>query len=114
MRPVRGGPAALAWAVKGCIAWQANGLTSCTAVDKATVDYRAEMDTLQRFFEDCCVLEPRAKANFGTLYVQYMVWCEDPRIVPADAMHAACQSRFASIPPLDSWLDHPAATLRLS
>ncbi len=80
--PARGGPAVLAWAVKGCIAWQATGLTSCAAVDEATAGYRAEMDTVQRFIDDCCVVEPRARVPFGALYLRYTRWCDDEGVAP--------------------------------
>ena len=75
--PERGGTAVLAWAVKGCLAWQASGLTSCAAVDRATAAYRDEMDTVQRFIDDCCVIDVKADVTFSALYRHYTIWCED-------------------------------------
>ena len=74
--PTRGSPAVLAWAVQGSIAWQRNGLQSCRAVDEATAAYRAEMDTIQQFIDDRCVVDPGARASSGELYVSYTLWCE--------------------------------------
>jgi P4 family phage/plasmid primase-like protien len=75
--PTRGGPAILAWAVRGGVAWRVQGLGSCTAVDDSTASYHAEMDTVQRFIDDCCVVAPKAKANPSDLYDRYTLWCEE-------------------------------------
>jgi putative DNA primase/helicase len=52
--PELSGPAILAWAVRGCLDWQANGLRIPAAVERSTNAYRTEMDPLLEFFEDCC------------------------------------------------------------
>jgi len=44
----------LAWAVDGCLRWQAEGLTEPLAVQMATNAYRAEQDLLGAFLNDCC------------------------------------------------------------
>ena len=43
----------LAWIVAGAVGWYRNGLPKCAAVDKATEDYRSEMDVVQVFLDDC-------------------------------------------------------------
>ena len=48
-------PGILAWAVRGCLAWQeADSLREPAAVVEATQGYRDEMDTLAQFLEECC------------------------------------------------------------
>jgi putative DNA primase/helicase len=46
----------LAWAVEGCLEWQAHGLGTCAAVEQATSEYRRESDTFGAFLRDCCEL----------------------------------------------------------
>jgi putative DNA primase/helicase len=46
----------LAWAVRGCIAWQLEGLGQPAAVTEATSEYRQEEDVLGAFLEERCVL----------------------------------------------------------
>lgn len=67
-------PGILAWAVRGCLDWQRDGLQAPDAVRDATSDYRNEQDALARFFDDCCVLGPKAKAVYGELYKAYERW----------------------------------------
>ncbi len=58
--PEISGAAILRWAVEGCLLWQKEGLVPPDIVNRATEDYRAEMDPLRGFLEECCVLEPGA------------------------------------------------------
>jgi len=46
----------LAWAVRGCLDWQVNGMQVPAAVRAATKKYEDEQDILRDFFEDCCDL----------------------------------------------------------
>lgn len=46
--------AILAWAVRGCSSWQAEGLAAVDAVRNATESYRNEMDPLGEFLADHC------------------------------------------------------------
>ena len=45
-------------------------------VKKATDDYRAEMDVLADFLDECCVLKPTAWVPVGELYEKYKDWCQ--------------------------------------
>ncbi len=65
----------LAWLVRGCLAWQREGLGLPPAVQAATAGYRAEMDRLAAFLEDCCLLRPDARATVNALYEAYAAWC---------------------------------------
>ena len=51
------GEGILAWAVRGCIAWQKQRLSPTDAVVTATNAYHADMDVLAGFFKACCVFE---------------------------------------------------------
>ena len=68
-------PGILAWAVRGCLAWQRDGLGEPEAVQQATAEYRTEMDILADFLEACCVQEPEVRIRSGELYQAYQKWC---------------------------------------
>ena len=65
----------LAWAVRGCLEWQRNGLGLSGAVASATAAYRSESDRLALFLDECCVVEPSARVGKGELYAAYEDWC---------------------------------------
>jgi len=73
-------PGILAWMVRGCLEWQArsaggeSGLGSCAAVDAATREYRAEMDTLAAFFSDRCELGAELMVSSADLYGAFEEW----------------------------------------
>lgn len=69
-------PGILAWAVRGCLEWQAHGLGEPQAVSKATEEYAREMDTLTRFIDDCCITGASKKVTTNELYESYVSWCE--------------------------------------
>ncbi len=69
-------PGILAWAVRGCQEWQKTGLQDPPAVTDATAEYKSDSDVLGRFFGDCCVLMPDARAEAGALYEVYRGWHE--------------------------------------
>jgi putative DNA primase/helicase len=50
----------LQWMIKGCLDWQANGLSRPACVRAATKDYFEDQDLLGQWIEDCCDVE------FGT------------------------------------------------
>jgi len=70
-------PGVLAWAVKGCLEWQRDGLGEPDEVRRATNQYRAHMDILAGFVDERCVIEQRAWAKFKTLYEEYSLWAEE-------------------------------------
>jgi putative DNA primase/helicase len=73
----RAGPAILAWAVRGCLEWQAHGLGIPAAVQLATDAYRADMDPLKDFLMDRCELLPRARVRSDELWKAYEQWAQD-------------------------------------
>lgn len=67
----------LAWAVRGCLDWQRQGLGMPAAVKDATDKYRAEQDALAAFLEECCLIGPSYQVTAGELYKAYKAWAED-------------------------------------
>lgn len=71
------GPGILAWAVRGCLAWQRDGLGTAAAVDAATEGYRAEQDVIGLWLAEACMLGGGLWAPMSTLYESYVTWCKD-------------------------------------
>ncbi len=69
-------PGILSWAVRGCLQWQASGLCPPASVVSATEEYRAEMDTLGAFLEECCLINQQAVVKSSALYNTYIGWCK--------------------------------------
>jgi putative DNA primase/helicase len=72
----------LAWLVQGCLEWQEVGLQPPSKVLAATREYRQSEDTLQDFFDDCCILAPQAQVKAGELYEAYKDWCNRNGLKP--------------------------------
>src|SRR5215204_997999 len=75
-------PGILAWVVRGCIEYQQGGLGEPERVRVATKGYRSDMDPLEAFIDECCVVRPDVRCNFGDLYDAYTQWCEGAREYP--------------------------------
>ena len=72
-----GGPAVLAWAIRGCLAWQREGLGDPERVRVATARYRDEMiDALGDFLEERCLIAPDASIAASDLHAAYGAWAE--------------------------------------
>lgn len=74
--PSIAGPAILAWAVRGCLEWQRDGLGVPAAVEAATEEYRANMDPLAGFLEERCVIGPQCVVPVAVLYQAYQSWAQ--------------------------------------
>ena len=68
-------PGILNWAVAGAVAWYQEGLNPPEAVLRAVSDYRAEMDVIGSFIEDCCAVDPQATVPTSALYSAFKVHC---------------------------------------
>lgn len=75
-------PGILAWAVRGCVEWQRDGLGEPEEVRQATAEYRAEMDVLAAFIDERCVLRENATTTARALYDAYTSWCDEYREKP--------------------------------
>jgi putative DNA primase/helicase len=73
----------LAWAVRGCIEWQKNGLGEPSTVTAAVGAYREEMDTISQFVDEECERGASLEITSEDLYGAYREWCarydEEPR-----------------------------------
>jgi putative DNA primase/helicase len=70
-------PGVLAWAVRGCLDWQREGLAEPEEVRAATAAYRKEQDTVVAFLAACCSLHPSLKAKASALFEAYTDWSGD-------------------------------------
>lgn len=75
-------PGILAWAVKGCLEWQRQGLNPPSEVVQATTEYREEQDAMGDFYSDCCVFTDGAQASAKELYEAYQKWAEESQEKP--------------------------------
>ena len=67
-------PGILAWAVRGCLDWQACGLNPPTSVKEATQAYREESDPSRDFVRDRCILHPDVQISAADLWQEYVDW----------------------------------------
>jgi len=67
--------AILAWAVRGCLAWQKDGLGVPPIVQQATQEYRQEMDFVQQFIQECCATDSGLQTGTTALFAAFSQWC---------------------------------------
>jgi putative DNA primase/helicase len=77
----------LAWCVRGCLAWQRQGLMAPAIVTGATGKYERDSDTLASFIDACCIVAPGVTARAGALFDAYTRWCEDQRMAETDRLN---------------------------
>jgi len=72
------GPGILAWAVKGCLLWQKEGLTPPAVVLAASQGYRDEMDLIGNFLNDreYCAIDSKADVGVTEAWDRFKVWCD--------------------------------------
>lgn len=76
-------PGILAWAVRGCLDWQKQGLNKPRAVIELGKEYRADQDVLGGFLDDRCVQRERVSVTAKALYAEYQSWCEENGHAPS-------------------------------
>jgi|GEM_PF-3851511 len=102
-------PGILAWAIRGCARWQAEGLGTCAAVERATDAYRREQDQVARFVDERCKRDPTARTRNSAIYDAYCTWAnandlpvkgnqELGKALPARAPSNPQVARFESCP----------------
>ncbi len=68
----------LAWLVQGCVTWYQQGrLNVPKIVQDATQSYRAEMDLVARFLDECCEIAANQETGATKLYQAYKTWCDE-------------------------------------
>jgi len=70
-------PGILAWAVRGALRWQSEGLGLPPEVRAANDDYREVMDPLPAFLEGHCEVGPFHTVLARDLYEAWLRWAED-------------------------------------
>ncbi|HGJ66313.1 TPA: hypothetical protein ENS27_13190, partial [bacterium] len=67
----------LSWIIEGCMIWQQEGLSNLIPekVRRAIEDYKAEMDNVNLFIQQKCIMESNAKIQTSMLYEAYEKWC---------------------------------------
>jgi phage/plasmid-associated DNA primase len=78
----------LAWAVRGCLDWQRDGLTKPKEVTEATREYQEDMDVLGGFLRDYCLIDAKAHCGATPLYNAYKEWCD------SNGEHILSQQKF--------------------
>jgi putative DNA primase/helicase len=68
-------PGILAWAVRGCLDWKEQGLMPPAEVQNATASYKSEMDTVESFLNDQCVIASKEKVKVTDLFTAFIHWC---------------------------------------
>jgi putative DNA primase/helicase len=86
-------PGILAWAVRGCLDWQANGLATPGVVTEAGADYRKENDLLGEFLRLNVRFEPDAKITRKELRETYTAWCSENGADPYGAKRFSSRLR---------------------
>jgi putative DNA primase/helicase len=76
------GPGILAWLVRGCLAWQKEGLNPPEAVRAATTDYREAEDTIGQFIQERCTTGQGLQVRAGELFSDYRTWAEEMGLKP--------------------------------
>lgn len=67
----------LNWIVQGAIMWQQEGLEDPEAVTKVIEAYRAEMDPLDAFLEECCTTGQNYSIKAREMYDAYHEWAKE-------------------------------------
>lgn len=71
-------PLIMKWAVDGCILWQKEGLQKPTCIQKASDDYREEMDVLSKFISDCVeIADDNSGLKASEIYTVYQRWASE-------------------------------------
>ncbi len=105
-------PGILAWCVRGCVAWQKQGLGEPPAVLRATAEYRQESDVLGEFFALRLTFKAGGRIARKTLRTTYEEWCKESGYEPMGARRLAARLREHGVQPgnvregmntLDGW-----------
>ena len=69
-------PGILAWAVRGCLEWQEDGMNPPPEVEAATAEYRRDEDVLGSFLTEHCMVESGLQSQASALYARYRAWAD--------------------------------------
>lgn len=68
-------PGILNWAVQGSLKWLKEGISIPEKSLAETEDYRQEMDVVQRFVDETCILGDIYTIKVNDLYMRFNNWC---------------------------------------
>jgi putative DNA primase/helicase len=91
-------PGILAWAVRGCLEWQRDGLGEPKEVTDATAGYRQEQDVLARFLAEVCKVGKDFSIQSGALLERYQLWSGDKDMNPRTFAKAMESKGYVSEP----------------
>lgn len=74
---LREAPAILNWMLEGSIAWQREGLGIPKEVRDASEGYRKEMDVIEQFIADECIVGEGEKVGANELFKSYQAWADE-------------------------------------
>jgi putative DNA primase/helicase len=75
-------PGIIAWAIQGCLQWQAQGLNPPSLVLDATREYLSSEDLIGRWIEDRAIVVEGVWTPNAKLYANYRGYCTDEGEVP--------------------------------
>ena len=67
----------LKWAIDGAMMWQREGLNPPEVIKQASQDYREEMDVIEAFISECCVIGNDYKIKASELFDAYKKWADE-------------------------------------
>ncbi len=70
-------PGILAWLVRGCLEWQAQGLKLTDSIIKTTQQYERGEDDLRDFIDEWCELGDNYEVQAKAFYEAYCAWFKD-------------------------------------
>jgi putative DNA primase/helicase len=70
-------PGILAWMLKGCLAWQTEGLAPPEAVRAATAAYLEAEDAFTAWIDETCERDPSEWETSSALFGSWKVWAEN-------------------------------------
>ncbi len=79
-------PGILAWAIRGCLAWQKEGLNPPAAVTDASADYFADQDSIATWLAERCERLDYAVAGVRHLYADWKMWAASRGEEPGSEM----------------------------
>jgi putative DNA primase/helicase len=89
-------PGILAWAVRGCLAWQRDGLNPPAIVQNATREYETDSDPLAAFWAEACDADPDAQVRASELFEHYRRWAEKHGLSERERLSATAFGRKVS------------------
>jgi putative DNA primase/helicase len=76
----------LAWAVRGCLAWQRDGLRPPACVAEATSEYQDESDPLADFIAEALEMDPLAQVSGADMLAHYRAWAQQRGFGPREML----------------------------